>query len=219
MMSQKAWWSMMVDESPTTEDSRVLLHWIPLGAGGNATVRLCGRIYEMLKAATERRPRLDLYHTALEIQLGTERFIIENAWPSPDLDTASRGVVIEGPVWSNRLSRFRAFRYEVRRWQDGAIPDVAEAAETQVLSTDPDVASRILSLTDTVPAHTWGRDVLGTGEMWNSNSVISYLLTVSGLSARKCLPPPGGRAPGWADGIALAGVLRWPDPIMGGRNR
>ena len=80
------------------------LYWLPLGAGGNF-VRLNGRIYEAVKAHRERRRPLDLYHTALEVCLPEGRFIIENAWPIPDADGASRGVVVEGPVGSpQRLS-------------------------------------------------------------------------------------------------------------------
>ena len=37
-----------------------------MGAGGNV-VRLSGKLYEALKALVEHRPRLDLYHSALQI--------------------------------------------------------------------------------------------------------------------------------------------------------
>jgi hypothetical protein len=39
---------------------------------------------------------------------------------------------------------------------------------------------------------------------WNSNSVIAWLLARAGLSAETVRPPPGGRAPGWAAGVAVA---------------
>lgn len=97
--------------------SGVDLFWIPLGAGGAALVRVNGRIYESVKARTERRNPLDLYHTALEVRVPEGRYTVENGWPSPDSDTASRGVVVEGPVWSRHLYRFRVFRYEVRCWK------------------------------------------------------------------------------------------------------
>jgi hypothetical protein len=42
------------------------------------------------------------------------------------------------------------------------------------------------------------------GEMWNSNSVISWLLARSGLRPEEIHPPPGGRAPGWGVGLRLA---------------
>lgn len=40
--------------------------------------------------------------------------------------------------------------------------------------------------------------------MWNSNSVISWLLARSGLPAEAILPPTGGRAPGWHAGLVTA---------------
>jgi hypothetical protein len=43
-----------------------------------------------------------------------------------------------------------------------------------------------------------------TGEMWNSNSVISWLLARSGLPANVLSPPAGGRAPGWEAGPVTA---------------
>jgi hypothetical protein len=50
----------------------------------------------------------------------------------------------------------------------------------------------------------WGRDELRAGEMWNSNSVISWLIARSGLDAESIRPPVGGRAPGWYAGLAVA---------------
>ena len=181
------------------------LFWIPLGAGGNGFVRLNGRMYEAIKARRERRPRLDLYHTALEVGVPEGRFTVENAWPSPDADTASRGVVFEGPVGSRRIARFRAFRYEVRCWRDGVIADASEAvASPQTLSEDLRLGRHILDLVASVPALLWGRDEMTTGDMWNSNSVISWLLARSGLPMDRIQPPVGGRAPGWNAGIAVA---------------
>jgi hypothetical protein len=40
--------------------------------------------------------------------------------------------------------------------------------------------------------------------MWNSNSVIAWLLERTGLPAADLFPPAGGRAPGWKAGIAVA---------------
>jgi len=182
------------------------LFWIPLGAGGAGFVRFNGRVYEAISALLERRPRCDLYHTALEVLVGDARFVIENTWPIPDRDTASRGVVVEGPVFSRRLFRFRALRYEIHRWRDGIIPDAADAvASPQVLARDPVVAQHILDLAPTVPVRIWGRDQLGAGEMWNSNSVISFLLARAGLEPESIEPPAGGRAPGWHAGVVAAG--------------
>jgi hypothetical protein len=57
---------------------------------------------------------------------------------------------------------------------------------------------------DSLPSPVWGRDELKTGEMWNSNSVIAWLLTQSGLPTDTVRPPAGGRAPGWEAGLATA---------------
>jgi hypothetical protein len=40
--------------------------------------------------------------------------------------------------------------------------------------------------------------------MWNSNSVISWLLAQSGLPADAIGLPAGGRAPGWQAGLLAA---------------
>jgi len=100
---------------PQRGKARIDLRWIPLGAGGTGFVRMNGRAYEALRSRLERRRPLALYHTALEVHAPEGRFVIENAWPSPDRDTSSRGVVVEGPVFDRRIARFRVFRYEVRR--------------------------------------------------------------------------------------------------------
>jgi hypothetical protein len=189
------------------------LYWLPLGAGG-WFVRLNGHIYEALRAFLERRRPLDLYHSALEVRVPEGRFIIENAWPIPDADSTSRGVLVEGPVGSRRIARFRALRYEVRRWRDGVIADADVAvASPQRLSNDPRRARRLLDLVGSVPAMVWGRDELGAGDMWNSNSVISWLLARSGLPADAILPPTGGRAPGWHAGLVSARSQQPRDPL------
>jgi hypothetical protein len=180
------------------------LYWLPLGAGG-WFVRRNGRIYEAIVARREHRRPLDLYHSALEVRVPEGRFVIENAWPIPDADGRSRGVMVEGPVGGAVLARLRTFRYEVRCWRDGSIPDVAEAvASPQRISDDPDRGRQLLDLVRLVPPLTWGRDELRAGDMWNSNSTVSWLLAASGLPADRIHPPPGGRAPGWRAGLERA---------------
>jgi hypothetical protein len=184
-------------------EASVELYWLPLGAGGNS-VRLNGRVFEAVASRLQRRPSRDLYHSALEVRVPAGRFVIEQA-PVGRHDGSERGVVSEGRVGSRALGRFRIFRYELRRWRDGVIPDVAEAVESpQRLTEDPDVAQRVLDLVPLVPTPTWGRDELRAGEMWNSNSVISWLIGRSGLPAESIRPPTGGRAPGWAAGLVVA---------------
>lgn len=172
------------------------LYWIPLGAGGHF-VRFNGRVYEALVAARDHRPRRDLYHAAMIV----DGHAIEVA-PSWDADDASRGVVATGAVGSRLLGRWRLFRYEVRCWRGGSIPDLAEAVGgPRHVSTDPGVARRLLAAVASVPTPVWGRDELGAGEMWNSNSVVAWLLATAGLHAEQIRPPANGRAPGWGAGL------------------
>jgi hypothetical protein len=189
----------------SAETASVNLYWLPLGAGdGTGCVRTNGRVYEALVARRQHRPPCRLYHAALEVRLGDERFTIEMA-PVWSLRTAERGVVAEGPVGLRWLGRSRLFRYEVRRWRDGLVPDLAEAVGgARRLSSDPARAALLLALVPEFPTVTWGRDELGTGDMWNSNSLVSWLLALSGHDTDAVLPPAGGRAPGWRAGLVVA---------------
>jgi hypothetical protein len=178
------------------------LYWLPLGAGGHS-VRLNGLVFEAIAARMQHRERADLYHSALEVHVPEGRFVIEQApaWGT----SGERGVVAEGPVGVRAAGRLRLFRYEVRRWRDGVIPDLAEAVESpQRLSDDAEQASWLLELVPNMPTPVWGRDELRTGEMWNSNSFISWLIVRSGLDVDSVRLPLGGRAPGWHAGIVLA---------------
>jgi hypothetical protein len=179
------------------------LYWLPLGAGGHF-VRLNGRVYEALAARVQRRPRCDLYHSALQIELPKATYVIEQT-PVPDLSGADRGVVAGGAVGSRWAGRLRIFRYEIRVWRGGQIPDVAEAVDSpQRLSDDEASARRVLKVVPKVPTPVWGRDELNTGEMWNSNSVIAWVIARSDIDTESIQPPAGGRAPGWRAGLVLA---------------
>jgi hypothetical protein len=186
-----------------TESNGIDLYWLPLGAGGHS-VRFNGRVFEAVAARLQRRVPCDLYHSALVVRVPEGRFVIEQA-PISDGNGVERGVVAEGAVGSRWVGRFRLFRYELRRWRDGAIPDVGEAVESpQRLTDDPVLAQRMLDLVPCVPTPIWGRDELGAGEMWNSNSFISWLIVSSGLDADSIRVPVGGRAPGWRAGLVIA---------------
>ena len=125
--------------------------------------------------------------------------------PIPDGGGALRGVVAEGPVGSRVAGRLRIFRYEVRRWRGGTIPDVGEAVESpRRLTGDAERARRLLDLVPQVPTLVWGRDEAGTGDMWNSNSLTAWLIAGSGLPTDGVVPPAGGRAPGWRAGLEIA---------------
>jgi len=178
------------------------LYWLPLGAGGHS-VRLNGLVFEAVAARLQHRDRADLYHSALEVHVPEGRFVIEQApaWGT----SGERGVVAEGPVGIRAAGHLRLFRYEVRRWREGVIPDAAEAVESpQRLSDDAEEARRLLELVPSMPTPVWGRDELKTGEMWNSNSFISWLIVRSGLDVDSVRLPYRGRSPGWRAGIVLA---------------
>ncbi|MEU8609470.1 hypothetical protein AB0C29_15860 [Actinoplanes sp. NPDC048791] len=183
--------------------SGVSVYWLPLGAGGHV-VRWNGRLYEAFAARRDHRPAADLYHCALEVVVGTDRYVIEMA-PVWATGATGRGVVLRGPVGLRRLGRFSAFRYEVRRWRDGVISDAAEAVDSPYpISDDLARARHLLDLVPQAPPVTWGRDELGTGDMWNSNSLVAWLLARSGHDMTKIRPPAGGRLPGWRAGLVLA---------------
>jgi hypothetical protein len=124
--------------------ARVDLYWIPLGAGGHF-VRFNGIVYEGIAASFQHRPRRELYHSALQVEVDDAVYAVEMT-PVPNRRGWERGVVAEGPVGADFAGRFRVFRYEVRRWRDGIVPDHAFAVDSPIrLSDDPDVARRVLA--------------------------------------------------------------------------
>lgn len=179
------------------------LYWLPLGAGGHC-VRWNGRVYERLAALHQHRRPSDLFHSALLIHAGGTTYAVEMG-PVWNVDAADRGVVCEGPVGARALGRWRAFRYEVRCWPNGVIPDLDEAVGVaRRVSTDPAQVAAVLGLLPQVPPLTWGRDELRVGDMWNSNSLVAWALSRTGHDMRLITPPTGGRAPGWCAGLTLA---------------
>lgn len=184
-------------------DDWVDLYWLPLGAGGHF-VRWNGRAYEWLVAARQHRSRYDLYHSALLIRSAGTTYVVEMG-PVWNVPAGDRGVVQQGPVGARPLGRFRAFRYEVRCWPGGVIPDLAEAVgDPRRVSVDPQQVKAVLAMLPTVPPLVWGRDELGVGEMWNSNSLVAWALARTGHDMDGIAPPAGGRAPGWMAGLRLA---------------
>jgi hypothetical protein len=182
---------------------RVDLFWIPLGAG-SPIVQASGRLFEAISARRHGRPRSDLYHAALTVTVPQGAYAIEQA-PVPDDNGEARGVVAVGPVGLRAAGRFRVFRYEVRCWRNGTIPDLGDAVDSPVRVTDDaDIAVRILEQLPSIPTPVWGRDEAKTGDMWNSNSVIAWVLTRSGIDTESLRPPRHGRAPGWYAGRSVA---------------
>jgi len=201
----------MIDDAEPVRDpepalgrkAAVDLYWIPLGARAHV-VRISGKLFEAASALVARRSRCDLYHSALVISAPEGHIVIEQA-PVPDLHGKRRGVVAQGPVGMRWLGRFRVFRYEIRRWRDGQIPDIDQAIGSPVRVTDDvEVAGRIVATLPSIPTPVFGRNEFDTGEMWNSNSVVSWVLARSGASIESIHPPANGRAPGWDAGLAVA---------------
>src|SRR5581483_3893868 len=180
------------------------LYWIPLGAGAKV-VQTSGRAYEALVAFAQHRPRRPLFHSALIAKTDQGRYFVEMT-PIPQAGTfEDRGVVGEGAVGSRMLGRFRIFRYELRRWLDGTIPDLPYAVDSPVqITEDVAVITDVLALLAEVPRPVWGRDELRAGEMWNSNSVVSWVLERAGVLEMAGAPPRNGRAPGWDAGVVVA---------------
>ena len=186
--------------------SGVDLYRLPLGASGHS-VRLNGRLFEAVAARVQHRRMFDLDHAALEVRLGTERFRDRTGSDSRRARRAARcrrgragrralgGADAHPSLRGAALARRSDRRHRLSCGQ----PSQADH--------DPDVARRLWQSAADLPTPVWGRDELGTGEMWNSNSVISWLITRSGLDVDSIRPPAGGRAPGWQAGVVLAGRL------------
>lgn len=182
-----------------SDTAAVDLYWLPLGAGGHS-VRGNGRAYEAACSLLQRRTAQALYHSAIRVGLPPNTWVIEMTpvWVAG----TDRGVVAEGAVGARLAGCSRLFRYEVHCWRDGSIADLDEAVESpRRLSSDEPVCRRLVVAVSSVPTPVWGRDELGTGEMWNSNSVTSWLLARSGIDIVPVGPPAGGRAPGWYAGL------------------
>lgn len=178
----------------------VRLYWLPLGAGGSA-VRRYGMLYELASARLERRDARPLFHAALTVELDDETYAIELTPESSD----AHGQVARGFVGTRWLGTVRQFRYEVRCWQGGSIPDIEYAVGGPVVLASTRASARqVIRLVPHVPTPVWGRDELRTGEMWNSNSVVSWLIERIGIDATGYRPPNGGRAPGWLAGVRAA---------------
>ena len=153
-------------------EARIDVWWLPVGAGGHVVIHT-SRWWELIQARKGRRAPRPLFHAALEVFVGDVPHLIEMA-PAWGVPGPSRGVVATGPVGVRWLGRSRFFRSEVRCWADGILPDRASAVDSPVsFPLAEGEAQSLLSRVGTVPRLTWGRDTLGCGDMWNSNSLVS----------------------------------------------
>lgn len=180
------------------------LWWLPVGAGGHFVVH-SSHWWEVVEAFREKRSPQPLFHAALEVFTGEANYVVEMT-PAWGQTAEDRGVVATGPVGAEFLGRSRLFRYEVRCWRDGAIPDRDFAVgDASIIQLSFQEAKDMVARCAVVPTLTWGRDELGIGDMWNSNSLIAWLLQTGDIEANRFVPPDPGRAPGWMAGIAAAG--------------
>lgn len=187
----------------STPPHTVELYWLPLGAGSHL-VKWSGRAVEATVARVQGRSRRALFHSALLVRLDGRTYGIEQT-PAWGREHELREVVAAGPVGARWAGRLKLFRYEVHIAPGGGIPDLAYAVDSpRPLAAEEEAARRVLEAVRAVPALTWGRDELGLGEMWNSNSVVAWALTRAGIDAAAVGPPAGGAAPGWGAGLELA---------------
>jgi hypothetical protein len=85
------------------------------------------------------------------------------------------------------------------------IPDLSEAVDgVTCLTTDTHSALAVFEAVSSFPRWTWGRDELGVGDMWNSNSLVAWAVTRADIDVSSLAPPTGGRAPGWSAGVIAA---------------
>ena len=168
-----------------TAEDRGRPHWIPLGAGGHS-VRVNGIVCEVISSLIQRRPRQRLPRRPGDPRpertvrdrddTGPERARLERvSWRGGSRDAIGRST--------------RILRYESAGDPTASSPTWGDAVASPVrISDDPPwhSASWGCSL-DAEP--TWGRDELGTGEMWTCNSVMSGSHPRLGLPGRDRLPP------------------------------
>ena len=186
--------------------ARVRLWWLPVGAGGHVVIHT-SRWWERWRALRERRRPQPLFHTALEVITDGSRYSIEMT-PSWGQGSGPRGVVATGPVGARRLGVLKLFRYEVRCWRDGVIPDLGYAVGPPVdFQVSQACATALLRRVEEVPRLVWGAK-MPDGDMWNSNSLTAWLLQSSGFDAGALQPPHNGTAPGWSAGMAAARVRK-----------
>ena len=77
-----------------------------------------------------------LYHSALVATLGDDHYFIEMAPvpPPPTRCHPTEASSHDGAVGSPLAERLRTFRYEIRCWRNGNIPDLHHAVEQPCLA-------------------------------------------------------------------------------------
>ncbi len=183
------------------------LYWLPLGAGGRV-VRWCGRLYESWAAWREHRDRAALFHAGLMLRLDDTAFAVEMG-PVWNVTEPDRGVLLEGPSarGGSAVSGLPATRCGAGR--AATFPDLARRCDPVRTTHEPGtVAGRPGRAPAAAAAHTWGRDELGAGEMWNSNSAVAWhsrapATTWTPSDRRPAAGRPGGRPASCWPGAAV----------------
>ncbi len=191
------------------------LYWLPLGAGGHF-VRLNGRVYEAVAARLQRRPRVR--SLPLRAPSGGPRGEVRHrAGAGPRLERQGAGRRRRGRRRQSLGRPISDLPLRDPSLARGHIPDVAEAVDSpRRLTSDEDRARRVLDVVAQVPTPVWGRDELATGEMWNSNSVIAWVIARSGIDTEAIQPPPGGAPPaGRLGSWSRAGMAASCHPKLG----
>jgi hypothetical protein len=105
---------------------------------------------------------------------------------------------LEGAVGSRLAGRYRLFRYEIRRWHDGVIPDIGEAVSSPVRVTQDLVqASLVLDLVESVPALVWDgtratRATCGIRTRWSHGCSLALASILAGYGRRPVVARRGG---------------------------
>ena len=105
------------------------LLWLPLGAGGHV-VRCNGRGFEAVSALLQRAPPRTCTTRRSRSPGRSPPCDRTGARLGHGIARARRGLWRRGR--RRPLGRWRLFRYEVRCWADGVIPDAAEAVDSPV---------------------------------------------------------------------------------------
>ncbi|MGE5595432.1 MAG: hypothetical protein ACM3S1_05290 [Hyphomicrobiales bacterium] len=183
-------------------DATVTLYWLPVGAGTHFQ-RSSLRVYAAFEALVARRRPVEFLHAGLKLAIDGRRYTLELT-PVPRRQPVAP--LVSGAVGSAWAGRLRLFRYQLICLESERLPDeeyvVGEPIE---LAEDGGFAERVLARARIVPAHTWGRRVAGTTEMWTSDSAVSWLVTKAGIAAGDIAVPKGYRAPGCRAGACPAG--------------
>jgi hypothetical protein len=176
---------------------QVAVLWAPVGAGGHVA-RRTSHWWEVVSAARQHRRPRPLFHAALELVVDGQVRLVEMTPRWGRVATGAWDVVATGPVGTRWLGRSRWFSYEVRLTR----PSVVATRDVVVVATGGAAVRSVLAAVPRVPRLVWGREVGSTGDMWSSNSVVSWVLAEAGLLG-DLGPPDGGRAPGWDAGVAV----------------